>query len=326
MSGPTLILLSTHNGAAFLPDQLASLRAQQRRDWHLLVRDDGSGDATADLLHAAAARDGRVEWLPADGRRLGARSSFGELMRLAGDREAQRVAFCDQDDVWRPDKLARQCAALDDLERIHGSDTPLLVHSDLAVVDATLRRRHRSMMALQRIRRPADAPPLTLLAQNHIPGCATLCNRAALALAVPVPAAAWMHDWWLALCVEFAGVRRYLPDALVQYRQHGGNVTGAQGLARRLLRPAGWTRWLVKMAGINQAGWVQAALLLERLTARDGGDADGRRAGLAAFVAAAALPGRRRSRAFARLGVRCQNAPMTALYYAHALLLPPAGR
>jgi hypothetical protein len=112
----------------------------------------------------------------------------------------------------------------------------------------------------------------------------------------------------------------------VQYRQHGGNVTGAQGLARRLLRPAGWRRWLDKMAGINRAGWTQAALLLERLPARDHGGADSRRAGLAAFVAAAALPGRRRARAFARLGVHCQNPPMTALYYAHALLLPPAGQ
>jgi glycosyltransferase involved in cell wall biosynthesis len=100
------IVVATHNQGAFLAEAVASVRAQTFADWELLIVDDGSTDDTA----AVAGRfrdDGRIRYLPgphaerAAARNRGIAASTGDL-----------VAFLDADDLWRPEKLARQVAAL----------------------------------------------------------------------------------------------------------------------------------------------------------------------------------------------------------------------
>lgn len=94
------ILLATYNGARFLPEQLQSLIDQHFRDWRLIVRDDGSADDTLAIS------------------------------------DAPYFAFCDQDDVWKPDKLSRMVACLRQHEATVGAATPLLAFCDLEPVDA----------------------------------------------------------------------------------------------------------------------------------------------------------------------------------------------
>ena len=55
-----LILLATYNGARYLPELLASIASQTDGQWQLLIRDDGSTDATRDILANAARRDRRL--------------------------------------------------------------------------------------------------------------------------------------------------------------------------------------------------------------------------------------------------------------------------
>ena len=99
------ILMATYNGGKFIEAQLNSLRAQSFAGWRLWVRDDGSSDDTVEIVRHYADQDERVRLLPPDGMRLGAAMSFSSLMeRFAAENEY--TMFCDQDDVWQPDKIA----------------------------------------------------------------------------------------------------------------------------------------------------------------------------------------------------------------------------
>lgn len=240
MSGEPLIdiLLATYNGAGYLAPQLDSLLAQTHGHYRLWVSDDGSTDDTLAILRSYEGAFGaRMVLLSPSQASGGVARNFERLMRAsADDGRAPYIAFCDQDDVWLPQKNARLLAALRALEAQAGAAAPCLVHSDLTVVDQNLQLLSPSFAAYQRIP-PARITPRTLLSVNQVTGCATLINRALLQMALPLPAEAVMHDWWLAL-MSGSGARRFLPEPLMLYRQHGRNQIGARdrGLASRLMR------------------------------------------------------------------------------------------
>lgn len=218
------VLMSTYNGAVFLPEQLDSILAQHGPPLRLLVRDDGSTDQTPVLLRQYAAAQRARVILISDGEHLGPCASFGRLLLAA---RAPYVMFADQDDVWLPGKVARSLQCMLQAEAQHGPDCPLLVHTDLAVVDYRLRLLGASFWKYQHIDPIGGAVLNRLLIQNVATGCTMIANRALLRLAVPIPPEAMMHDWWLALVAAASGRVECLPEATVLYRQHGGNRIGA---------------------------------------------------------------------------------------------------
>ncbi len=162
--------------------------------------------------------------IPSEGQNLGACGNFSRLLEQA---DAPYVMFCDQDDVWLPDKIEITLAAMRELERQHGAETPLLVHTDLMVVDERLNRLGKSLWLFQ-CTEPQRLTKLNrLLMQNFATGCTVMINRALRDLAVPVPAEALMYDWWLALVATAFGRVAAVEDPTVLYRQHGRNDTGA---------------------------------------------------------------------------------------------------
>jgi hypothetical protein len=118
------------------------------------------------------------------------------------------------------------------LEALKGSNnarkTPTLVHHDLRVVDAQRRKLADSYWKMMRIRPGTEKQPERLLSRNEVTGCAMACNRALLDIALPLPSTAIMHDWWFAICAAFFGKLNPIDEALVDYRQHPGNVIGAK--------------------------------------------------------------------------------------------------
>jgi glycosyltransferase involved in cell wall biosynthesis len=220
------ILLATYQGAPFLSEQLDSLLSQTCQDFRIIVRDDGSADDTRKIVEAYVTRHpGRIMLLPADGQRLGASGSFAQLL---GSSRAPFVMFCDQDDVWTPDKVEITLAAMRDLERSHGADTPLLVSTDLKVVDERLNVIAESFWAYQRLHPERLKRLSRVLVQNFATGCTVMVNRALIDLARPIPAEAIMHDWWLALVATRFGKAQPLARPTVLYRQHGRNDVGAR--------------------------------------------------------------------------------------------------
>jgi glycosyltransferase involved in cell wall biosynthesis len=219
------ILLATYNGARFLKCQIDSILEQMRPGWRILIRDDGSTDGTAAILQRLSARWPECITLLADrGERLGPSGNFAHLMQSS---DADYMMFCDQDDIWLPSRILKPLERIEALEQTSGRDTPVLVHTDLVVVDENLRRVASSFLQYSHLDPKIGGTLSRLLLRNVVTGCVTTINRALASLACPIPAAAIMHDWWLALLAAACGRLECLPEATVLYRQHASNAIGA---------------------------------------------------------------------------------------------------
>ena len=221
----TAVLLTACNGAAYLPELLDSLRAQTDPDFEVVVQDDGSTDATPDLLREAAASDDRFTFGPEQGQHLGAAGNFLSLIRRT---EADYYLLCDQDDIWEPEKIAVLKEAMLDLEKQYGSGTPLLVHSDCSLIDAGGENTGDSFFRHQGWD-PAAVTLPPLLVQNNVTGCTLIMNRPLRDLVASHAKAKelFMHDWFIALTAAAFGRIAFVGRPLTRYRQHGSNVLGA---------------------------------------------------------------------------------------------------
>jgi len=230
------ILLSTYNGEKYLPAQLESLLAQTLTDWRVIARDDGSTDRSVDILNQYAEKYTEKFQIIMDGGRLGAMQSFALLMQHSN---ADYTAFCDQDDVWLPQKLSVLYDLMCTQERQWGAATPILVHSDLELVDGELRSIGPSFWAFQGIE-PRRNRLSNLLVENTVTGCSMLINKALKSAGAEIPGQAYMHDYWLALVAASLGKICFTPQALVKYRQHNSNTLGAVRLRRLWPLPGGY--------------------------------------------------------------------------------------
>jgi len=236
------ILMATYNGEKYLRPQLESLLAQTEQDWQLLISDDGSTDATPDIL--AEYREKYPEKIQLLRQEKPAGCSKGNFMFLVRCAEGYPYLMCcDQDDVWKPDKVALTLAKMRELEAGQ-PQIPCLVHTDLAVVGADLTPCHDSFFHSSWL----DARRCHLnqvVIQNIVTGCTMMINAALrqLALLPADPEGMLMHDWWMALIAAALGRIGFLPQATILYRQHSDNVVGAKEI--RGLKPMiGWTRRL----------------------------------------------------------------------------------
>lgn len=211
------VVLATFNGAAYLREQLESILDQTWQDIEIVAYDDGSTDGTLSILEQyPQVRTYRAE------ERGGVVVNFQRGISRATGRY---VAFCDQDDIWLKNRLEASVTAMQQLERARGSDTPILVHSDLCVVDKDLRTMAPSFYRSIG-RDPGRYSFGRLLVQGAVTGSTCLMNRPLIGLAFPIPETAMMHDWWVALVAKVFGEIGYIDCPTVLYRQHGRNVIG----------------------------------------------------------------------------------------------------
>lgn len=264
MNPRAAILLATYNGERFLPEQLASLAGQTDRGFVILARDDGSIDDTPRILDDfSSTHPGLVERIGRTGTNLGPARAFAILLEtaLADPRRFDTFMFCDQDDVWLPEKVARLRRLLD-TERAR-TDTPLLVHSDMRVVSEDLSPVAPSFWRRQGID-PTGGPIQRLLVKNCVTGHACILNRALAETACPVPQDIVMHDWWLALAAAATGRIVALNEPLSLYRQHPQSVEGSRpGRIRRLLSPRHWNQRILRRGQYDRL-FRQAERFLER--------------------------------------------------------------
>ena len=236
MNGSTVIaiLMATYNGAEYLAEQIASLQAQTRRDWKLYICDDGSSDGTPALLQHLTGEEPRIVVIDDPVKNRGACGRFLWLLEQTRS-DHQLFFFCDQDDVWYPEKIERMASVFEKAP----AGEPLLVHCDLAIVDQDLNPIKGSYLTERNVNvkrsevRQRSTEELAIY--NTVTGCACALNKALADLALPLPEAEtgaakdalMMHDWWLALVASHRGRIVTMPDVLVAYRQHGSNVVGA---------------------------------------------------------------------------------------------------
>lgn len=211
------ILLSTYNGAAFLPAQLESFLAQTYQNWVLYWRDDGSSDETVEIMQNFTRCVGAQRCIvaPNSGAHMGVLGSF--LSLLSASVGSAFVAFADQDDVWFEGKLAAALAQL-----AHAGDGPALYCGRQYLVDARLENCRMSILY------KAVPPFPASLAYNLANGNTMVMNKAAMALvARSKPPKGTMHDWWSYIVVSACGGKViYDPQPQLFYRLHKQNVIG----------------------------------------------------------------------------------------------------
>jgi glycosyltransferase involved in cell wall biosynthesis len=219
------ILLTTYNGDKYLHEQIGSLFVQTFTDWRLIVRDDGSNDKTLTILKGYQhANPLKITVLDDSLGRLGPAKSFEVLAR---ESSAPYLAFCDQDDIWMQDKLLLQIEVMQKMEKKQGGLWPILIHTDLYVIDKNKKFLDDSFWNYQNLNPQVMNKLSRLLVQNYVTGCTVLINRTLLELALPIPCQAVMHDWWLALMAMSEGRIISLGEKTVKYRQHDRNDIGA---------------------------------------------------------------------------------------------------
>jgi Glycosyl transferase family 2 len=219
------VLLATYNGERFVGEQIDSILAQDYPTLRILASDDGSSDRTLEILREYAEQFPSKIRLMEKQRPTG--SAKANYLRLMKEATAGYICFADQDDIWLPNKVSGSMREMEKLEAQHGPYRPLLVFTDLRVVDDRLKTINPSMW------RQLDIDPRSvhrlkqLIGRSVVTGCTAMINRPMLELARQMPEEATMHDRWIGLLAATLGAAAIVPEQTVLYRQHDSNVVGA---------------------------------------------------------------------------------------------------
>lgn len=247
------ILMGTMNGQQFLVEQLDSLELQTHQNWVLIASDDGSTDDTLQILESYQAKWPAGKLIIKEGPKQYYPENF---LSLACDPaiRAEYYAFCDQDDVWLPEKLE---SAIIELKTIEQDDLPLLYCSRTTYVDESLNRIGQS---------PLFVFPKTFrnaIIQSIAGGNTMVFNRATKSLLERINILSLpSHDWWV-YCVVTAvgGEVIYDENPKILYRQHKDALIGGENKTI----PAKIERVIVLLFGRFQNWNSQNILALENL-------------------------------------------------------------
>jgi glycosyltransferase involved in cell wall biosynthesis len=243
------VVMPVNNGERWLAEAIESVLAQTFTAFELIVVDDGSTDASPDVIAAMSARDGRIHAVRQP-QRHGLVSALNQALALA---RAPLLARLDADDIALPERLERQARCFDEQPRL------ILLGTWAEKIDESGR-------GIGLVRRETQSERLiTLLRKSNPFVHSSVMMRTMLVKKLGGYREAFLGaedvDLWLRLSEH--GAVANLPQALVRYRVHGGNVTGRLGVrqifsarlacasavargtsgvdpAERLLRPPDW--------------------------------------------------------------------------------------
>ncbi|WP_165307781.1 glycosyltransferase family 2 protein, partial [Agromyces binzhouensis] len=223
--------MGTHNGARFVGEQVRTILAQTRPVDEIVVSDDASTDDTVAIVERAVREHreagGAVELnVLRNVEPLGVTANFEQALRAAtGD----LVALSDQDDVWRPDRVAVAVAAFAERPALQ------LVAADADLIDAEGAAMAATLFGTlgvdESLRASVDGAAAfdELLRRNLLTGATMMLRRDLVELAAPFPPS-WVHDEWLAIVASVSGGIAVSPEPLIGYRQHGANQIGVTSL------------------------------------------------------------------------------------------------
>lgn len=219
------VMMSTYNGEKYLSQSIKSILSQKKVRINLIIRDDGSTDNTIKIIEKYQ-NDHRVKYYI--GENKGPALSFIDLLFKVGSYDY--YAFSDQDDYWEVNKIYEAIRALESYESI-----PALYSSLAEVVDEQLNSVNRFYGTQKKYNF------LTQLARSNAIGCTMVFNKKLFCEAKRHrPQYICMHDQWInIICKALDGIEIRDGRSFIKYRQHSGNVLGAeQNFFRRLKKSA----------------------------------------------------------------------------------------
>lgn len=209
------VFLSTYNGGRYLTEQIDSILSQKDVILSLYIRDDGSTDNTIQILEKYKNKINIYR-----GNNIGVGNSFMQLLYYA-NANTMFYAFCDQDDIWLPNKLSNAIETLKTITR------PTLYCSNQILIDS------KSNKIGKRYSSPPNTTYMQILNKNMVSGCTMVWNKSLhLLLNNPErrPSSNLLqkriHDVWVAMVASVVGKIIYDNNAFILYRQHENNVVG----------------------------------------------------------------------------------------------------
>ena len=218
------ILMATYNGEKYLTEQIDSIISQTYTDWKLYFRDDSSNDKTVNIINEYCNKYPDKLFLIKDNLECkSASKNFIQMLNYIAKLEKfDYFMFSDQDDVWKEDKIEKTLAVIEQ----ENNEIPILVHTDLEVVDSELNTLSKSFIKYRNL--DSDKKDLShLLIQNNVTGCTMMFNKKLIEKINSNSNCIAMHDWWLTLIATTFGKIKFLNESTIYYRQHSNNVVGA---------------------------------------------------------------------------------------------------
>lgn len=223
------IILSTFNGEDHLDEFLESIIQQDYGNWSLTIRDDGSSDRTPEIIQTWQTRLMSRLKISDDTNKIniGVVKSFSRLLENSS---APYVMMADQDDIWLPEKVRLTLEAMRQKEQYAPPARPILVHTDLTMVDQELRTLFPSVWKYQGLAPGRGRPFPRIIVENTVWGCTAMLNRPLIELVGCIPVTTLHHDWWVALVAAAFGDIVSLSDSHILWRRHGHNESEVSGI------------------------------------------------------------------------------------------------
>jgi Glycosyltransferases involved in cell wall biogenesis len=218
------IIMTTYNGEKYVKEQIDSILVSNYQDFELFIYDDGSNDNTVALMKPYEQQYPDKVHVFQNEKNLGLVRNFLHALSLT---TMDYVMFCDQDDVWRANKIGITLKRLRNLEAQTGKDTPLAVFTDASVVDQNLMELQSSFFESNHLE-PKNTDLAHLLMENKLIGCTVMINAAVRKVLQSnrLPQDAKYHDWWVALIAASFGKIAFVKESTLLYRQHENNMVG----------------------------------------------------------------------------------------------------
>lgn len=223
MTETVSIALASYCGEKFIAKQLDSLEAQIFKPHELIITDDGSPDGTRDIARDFASRASFPVSIKRNEKRLG---FAGNFMKAASLCTGSLIAFCDQDDVWYPDKLSTMVRHFEDRSVVMAEHAYDLIDAEDRLIQPAPKTSPRSIPALGWPTTWADGPGFAMIFRPSLMTFDDTWDRSVFKADRNKVAG---HDQWIAWLAKSLGTTVFEPTPLAGYRQHGQNTFGAFG-------------------------------------------------------------------------------------------------
>lgn len=243
------VIMPSYNAEPFIAESIVSVLAQTVEDWELIVVDDASGDGTLDIVAEFQRRDQRIRLVaeganhgPAHARNRGLEQARGDL-----------IAFIDSDDVWFPEKTAKQLAAMEHYQ------------ADISYTGYKRRRDDEQDGTVVAV--PPSVTYEAMLRRNLI-GCSTSMVRRSTCGTLrmsPIMRRQEDHCYWLSLLRDGSRTAIGVNQPLVWYRLHHGSLSANKLVSAtyswKLLRQ-------VERFGLAKSLWIFSGYAFQALKLR----------------------------------------------------------
>lgn len=217
------VLLATYNSSKYLSAQIDSILNQTIKNVNIYIFDDGSSDNTIQIIDTYLNNFTNIVFF---NNSIKFSSPIKSFIWLLDNVSSDYYLFSDHDDIWIENKIEISLNKINEVEKSNPK-SPILVHTDLIVVDKYLNIINNSFWSLSKIKPNVLNCFNYLSVHNGVVGCTMIFNDLAKKSILPINDNSLMHDSWITLCVlNNNGIIDYLESPTVYYRQHHDNVIG----------------------------------------------------------------------------------------------------